>query len=42
MFDSCRYAIAASYALEYGVNLVSPAALRGRKDIHIDFNDVFG
>ncbi|MGL4859502.1 MAG: guanine deaminase [Enterobacteriaceae bacterium] len=37
MFDSCRFALAASRALEDGVNPSLPAGERGRSDSRIDF-----
>lgn len=41
MFDSCRFAIAASHALEDGVNPDLPAAVRGRPHSRIDFIEAF-
>ena len=41
MFDSCRFAIAASRALEDGVNPSLPAAQRGRPESRIDFIEAF-
>lgn len=41
MFDSCRNAIAASRALEEGVNPARPAAERGTPDARIDFRHAF-
>lgn len=41
MFDSCRFAIAASRALEDGVNPALPAEQRGRPDSRIDFTEAF-
>lgn len=41
MFDSCRFAIAASRALEDGVNPSLPAARRGRPESRIDFIEAF-
>ncbi len=41
MFDSCRHAIAASRALEDGVDSSQPAETRGRPKSRIDFRHAF-
>lgn len=41
MFDSCRYAVAASCALQDGVNPALPAEQRGRPGAKIDFLQAF-